>query len=325
MLNISITQYLLYPDHGNARSSNLHALQGWHIQVTDPETKTFGIGDALVWPQFGLTNDQVEGDLRHFEQQCLQLDVHAMLAWSADADLVSAARYGIELACLDLLAKSNQQSLAKQLWSSADSSVSCHQLIGSIRQAASERRAHLGAVKLKVGVHDLSEELDFIEKLCMQEPTRRIRLDANGSWSFDEARRVCDRLSQYQGIILEQPIDPRDLLGLDKLQQQTSMTIALDESLVFDEEGALQTACKQCVIKPMYMGGLRASKAVVARAQALKKSLCVTHVLESAIGRAGAVHFAAGVGDKGPHGVADPKLNSTEMSIAGTIGHGASK
>ena len=325
MLNIAVIPYRLYPDHGNSRSSNLHALQGWHIELSNPDTGAGGTGDALVWPQFGLSNDQVKDDLMHFEQQCLQLDATSMLTWAADATIVSAVRYAIELACFDYLARENRRPLAAELWDQHASTVTSHRLLGSVRQAERESGTITHAVKLKVGVHDLDEELNFIEAFGNRYPDTPIRLDANGAWTFEQAKRVCDRLNHFPRLVIEQPIEPRNLLGLDKLQELTDIPIALDESLVFDEMGALQTSCKQCVVKPMYMGGLRASQQVVKSVKTLGKSLCVTHVLESAVGRAGAVHFAAGVGDDGPHGVADPRESTTSISVANTHGHGVTR
>ena len=161
-----------------------------------------------------------------------------------------------------------------------------------------------------------------MNELITKQPKLMLRLDANGAWTYDQARTICDALSGASDLIIEQPLDPRDLRGLDTLQNNTSHIIALDESLVFDEQAALDTSCKQCVVKPMYMGGLRQSQLFVAKAQALQKSICVTHVLESEVGRAGALHFAAGVNDKGPHGVADPLRYEASVRIPDTVGHG---
>ena len=76
---------------GSARTPHAHALHGWHITLSDMDTQLYGLGDTLVWPQFNVTNEEVKGDLQHFEQQCLQLDVTSVLDWAADADI--AIRY----------------------------------------------------------------------------------------------------------------------------------------------------------------------------------------------------------------------------------------
>ena len=325
MLNIAIHSYRLMPDHGNAHSPNAHQLQGWHIVLRDDREQLLGVGDALVWPQFGLTNDQVRNDLTHFEQQCLDLDVNEILGWMDSTKIASAVHYGVELACLDLMAKRSEQTLAQQLWSEVRTEVRCHKLLGSVREAATQESEIEKAIKLKVGVHELQEELDFVDALTSDQPMLAVRLDANGAWNLDEALRVCDRLSSKPNVVIEQPLDPRNLLGLDRLQQQTEIPIALDESLVFNPIGALDTSCRECVIKPMYLGGLRASQRLVERAQARQKSICVTHVLESAVGRAGAVHFAAGVDDDGPHGIGDPQVNQLNVKLSKAFGHGASR
>ena len=181
------------------------------------------------------------------------------------------------------------------------------------------------AIKLKGGVHAFDDEILFLQDLVTAHPSLKLRLDANGAWTYDQAITLCEALSAHEHLVLEQPLDPRDFQGLDRLQRATSHVIALDESLVFDQRSALDTACKECVLKPMYLGGIRSSQLIAARAQALAKRICVTHVLESPVGRAGAIHFAAGVGDVGPHGVGDPKQHESIVSISECVGHGVSR
>ena len=54
----------------------------------------------------------------------------------------------------------------------------------------------------------------------------------------------------------------------------------------------------------MFLGGLLATEALAERALAAGKSVCITHALESSVGRENALALAAAFSESGPHGVA---------------------
>jgi L-alanine-DL-glutamate epimerase-like enolase superfamily enzyme len=135
-------------------------------------------------------------------------------------------------------------------------------------------------------------------------PEVKLRLDANGAWTAEEALRKLRELSPLGIELCEQPT--ADLAGLDGC----AVPIAADEMLATDPEGALRRA-RILVLKPMLLGGLTAALDLARRAHGLGLSLVVTTALEGPVGRAGASHLAAAVLALGPQpaaGIATGRL-----------------
>lgn len=126
------------------------------------------------------------------------------------------------------------------------------------------------AVKLKVG---WGEERD----VALVRTARRVlgrgidvRVDANGAWDFDAARRVIPRLAAFGVSSVEEPLAPRDRDGLPGLRGEVGVPIMLDESLRSRADlrrAAASGACDLVNIRLSKCGGLFASLALAAEAR----------------------------------------------------------
>jgi len=87
-------------------------------------------------------------------------------------------------------------------------------------------------LKWKVAMRDNeSEEKTLIEILNNLTSNIKLRIDANGSWKRETAKRWVDILKDFKNIDwLEQPLSPDDIEGLRELNKR--IPIALDESLL---------------------------------------------------------------------------------------------
>lgn len=85
--------------------------------------------------------------------------------------------------------------------------------------------------KWKIGVAPFQQEVKWLEELLTLLPTAaRLRLDANGGLTWQQAAvwlQICDG---YGIEFLEQPLPPDQLNGMLKLSQRYRTPIALDES-----------------------------------------------------------------------------------------------
>ncbi|WP_346290596.1 o-succinylbenzoate synthase [Sphaerothrix gracilis] len=86
--------------------------------------------------------------------------------------------------------------------------------------------------KWKIGVAEIADELSELEKLAEKlPPAAKLRLDANGGLTFEQAQtwlQTCDRL---QIEFLEQPLPPDRLQEMRQLSDRYQTPIALDESV----------------------------------------------------------------------------------------------
>ena len=87
-------------------------------------------------------------------------------------------------------------------------------------------------VKLKVGIQPRYKEEKILHQVLKRLPENaRLRLDANGGWNRDEAKKwVSHFLEEPRLEWIEQPLPVEDLEGLLELSKQ--IPVALDESLI---------------------------------------------------------------------------------------------
>ncbi|MCB9537130.1 MAG: hypothetical protein H6704_12835 [Myxococcales bacterium] len=155
------------------------------------------------------------------------------------------------------------------------------------------------ALKVKVGP-DLDAADALLTALRAAAPGLALRVDANGAWTRDQAAAALDRLARHDLAWIEQPCPA--LADLAWLVARTAVPVAADESVVADAAGAVEVAAV-VVLKPAFLGAPLRTLSLAAEAARRGVGVCVTHALESPIGRAGALHVAAALADGGVHGV----------------------
>lgn len=148
------------------------------------------------------------------------------------------------------------------------------------------------SIKLKIGAIDFATELAllaFIRKQFNNEEVE-IRVDANGAFSYEEAREKIKRMSDYGVHYIEQPIRPGQWHEMARLVEEMPVKIALDEELtgirsLIEKEKLIETICPQVLIlKPALAGGFRSCDEWKALIGAKGGSWVVTSALESNIG-----------------------------------------
>ncbi|MGE5049358.1 MAG: mandelate racemase/muconate lactonizing enzyme family protein [Deltaproteobacteria bacterium] len=265
------------------------------IEVLVRDGAWVGRGDAAPLPELGTeTLEQCLAELRAARPDALPR--------------APAARCALEQALLDIQAQRAGVPLARLLEPRAPLEVPASALLaaGSMPELAREaQRAAAegyGTVKLKVGFED-----DYARAAVVRDavgPEVKLRLDANGAWTAEEALCRLRELAPLGIELCEQPTP--DLAGLEGCP----VAVAADEMLASDPEGALARA-RTLVLKPMLLGGLSAALELARRAHERGLSVIVTTSLEGPIGRAGAAHLAAAVLALGPQpaaGIATGRL-----------------
>lgn len=166
--------------------------------------------------------------------------------------------------------------------------------------------ARISALKLKIGDLDSSslEKLALLKKLG---PNINLRLDPNGSWSFQQLKNHIKELEELDPEYIEQPFHVDDFTGYKKMRKKTNLRIALDES-VWDLNSAeffLRTKLPDFIIvKPMFWGSLNNISRLKKLADHFGVELIFTTALESAVGRFYTSHIAAAFGTTGrAHGL----------------------
>ena len=203
-----------------------------------------------------------------------------------------SARFALETAVYDVLAKEADIPLAKYLHANAKSEVAVNGLVG----------LHLPSdgfsiMKVKMGKGNLFDEIEQMEQLTLSfGEIVKFRLDLNCAFDLPKAIRFCKEMEKFNIDYIEQPLPVDNLEDLAELTYHTQIPIAVDESLT-DFQSAEKIIDEQAahvfVIKPMVSGGFTECKKIIKLAQTENIRAVITSSLETAIGRTACLHLSA--------------------------------
>jgi o-succinylbenzoate synthase len=287
--------------------------EGFRLRLVD-EVGRVGQGEAMPLPEFGTESlDRCERVLRTFVEASSSLFLFDTLEGIQRVGLARGrpyaptARHAMELALLDLLAQRVQVPLCRLLNHQARGRVRVNALLTAnepealAKEALESRAAGFWTLKLKVAGRPLEE--DEARVRAVREAVGegvKLRLDANGGWSEQEAAQALDRLALYQPELCEQPVPAEEVEALARLQLRAPFPLAADEALVVPERlpALLETASgkpavRLLVLKPMVLGGVLAALEMAQLAAKAGVGSYVTSALDGVVARAGAAHLAA--------------------------------
>jgi len=215
------------------------------------------------------------------------------------------ARYAIDLALHDLMAQWAKKPIARLL-------DDLHAVDETPVNAALPRlpredlvAAALAAVgdgyrtlKLKVGGIPIEEDVARVRSVRDAVGGGiRLRIDANRAWSEAAAVLALRALEDVGLEYCEEPVfDPE---AMARVKKEVRVPIAADESVLDLDTTKRLIECDAIdvlVLKPMAVGGLYPARAIATMARDHGIDIVVTTMLETPIGRRGALHLAASLG-----------------------------
>jgi o-succinylbenzoate synthase len=219
-------------------------------------------------------------------------------------NLPPAAKHGIELALLNLLASHQQKPLAQLLHSNYRETILVNALISQVPPEIAAQKARqlcqegYKCLKVKVG-----DEFDLQRVKAIREMSDKvtnqniqIRIDANQAWTVTEAIQKLKEFADLDIEYAEQPIKADDLSGMAEVRNNVEIAIAADES-VKNLEGLEQViaakAASIVILKPMAMGGILSTQKAAKVALQAGLDVVFTTTLDGAIARLGALHLSA--------------------------------
>jgi L-alanine-DL-glutamate epimerase-like enolase superfamily enzyme len=261
-----------------------------------------GLGDAVAMSLRGAT------DTAALARELDEMAAPALLGAEVAPDrppavpsgLSPAARAAVEVAGLDLAAKLAGEPLWKHLGAGACEPVSCNATLVAGPPAAvaadSERWATRGfeTFKLKVGVPGDVGQVEAVRHAVGA--NARLRVDANGVWSPQEAVLRLTAMERHGIELAEQPAG--DLEDLAAVRNQTAIPIAADESVNSAEDAGHASelgACQLATVKLAKVGGIAAATAIAA-----ELPVYLSSALDGPVGIAAAAHAAQALRSSGP-------------------------
>jgi o-succinylbenzoate synthase len=301
--------------------------QGWLIALEDQAGRV-GWGEATPFAALGceapaLAFSWLQGQLDRLSGQRVADALHELPAAS---QAPPAARCGLEMALLDLLAKQSCLPLANYLHSQAASSVRVQANLGALCEVAPSAIAQCAeagyrCVKLKVALAPVAAELARLREIaaCLP-PAMQLRLDANEGWTAVEASRFVNGLEGLPVKLLEDPLHCSEREALARLSRISPTPLGLDQS--FDPLQLAQLFSthnpQTLVLKPMRCGGLLPCLDIARQARRAHWSVLVTTSLDGAIASHATVHLAAAIDNEQtqPHGLATSSWLAADIGPA---------
>ncbi|WBQ06225.1 o-succinylbenzoate synthase [Kribbella sp. CA-293567] len=165
--------------------------------------------------------------------------------------------------------------------------------IGPEKAAAIVRASGCSTAKVKVAEpgQTLQDDLERVEAVRDAIGNGRVRIDANGGWSVDEALRALKELDRFDLEYVEQPC--ASVHDLATVRRRTDVLVAADESIRRAEDPLLVKkleAADIAVLKVQPIGGVRACLDI---AEQIGLPVVVSSALETSIGIAAGVALAA--------------------------------
>lgn len=261
----------------------------------------------------------------------LEAAVSVCIALLAGKRLPGAAKAAVETAIFDLAAKAHGIPMWKLLGADEAKPVECNATLTSgfpadvAAQAQDWANDGFTTFKLKVGAGNDVAQIEAVRMKLGSEA--KIRLDANGSWSADEAIAILGEVEKFDIELVEQPVG--SLRDLAKVRAAVSMPIAADESVSGSKEAVKAVAagaCDYATVKLSKTGGMGAASGIAREIPSY-----VSSALDGPIGIAAAAHMTQAIYRKAPdprlaHGLATQRLfdaspASTECRLEGNLLH----
>jgi L-alanine-DL-glutamate epimerase-like enolase superfamily enzyme len=234
------------------------------------------------------------------------VDRAELLAACREVAVLPQALAAIDLALCDLAGRRAGEPVWRLLGASAPPRIAVNWTIGAIdragaaREAAEASAAGYGCVKVKVGVGDDAGRLAAVR--AAGGPGLAIRIDANGSWSAQEAMDALRALAPVGIELCEEPAS-----GVEEIARVAAavspLAIAIDETAA--APGALERRCCEAVcLKIARCGGISGAVEQAQRARRAGYDVYLASTFDGPLGIAAAVHAAAVVQPRRPCGLA---------------------
>jgi o-succinylbenzoate synthase len=295
--------------------------QGFIIEISDRHNH-IGLGEAAPLDGFGMESfAETEKVLTEIQRSLINVEIQNLddiTNLLATYDYAPAAKHGLELALLNLLAQVQELKLSQLLANSVNGKVRdlvpVNAVIGAIAPelAANKAQEYIDqgyrCLKIKVGTKDFASDLRRVEVVRLQVGNEiQIRIDANQGWSVTEAIANLNSLESLQIEYVEQPVAALDLQGMAMVKRSQSIPVAADESVnnltqlqrVIDNQSA-----DIIILKPMALGGILTAQRAALIAFQAGLDVVVTTTIDGAIAYQGAFNLAASLPIKRACGLA---------------------
>jgi len=172
-----------------------------------------------------------------------------------------------------------------------------------MRKIDQSRPQNYRAIKVKVGRNSLEEEIRLIHDIQKKiGKSASLRLDANRSWTIEEAITFTRNIDSSSIEYIEEPLKNYKLL--EDLYQKTGLPIAVDESLIELSPKVLEKAkwINTIILKPAVLGSLKNTYHYISLGKKTGVKMVISDTFHSGIGLSFLIRLASTIPDDIPMG-----------------------
>ncbi len=266
------------------------------------------LGEASPLP--GFSNESLSQIINKFQHSAEDIKKHFGSAFTLQSTLrflhsyesLPSLQFGLLTLAATFLAQQKNIPLQQLFASESQAFVPVNAVLGmescgKMEKIEAALKQGYQTVKLKAGTN-FSEFLSFLESVRRQYPDLSLRVDANQSWTFNQASTFLPKLHPYRIEYCEEPLAQPDAKSVRTLAKHSHVSIALDESVFrhFSLAQAVKLA-PVLIVKPMIWGLRFTAEQAGKNIRNQHPKFVLTTSLESGIGRLMTASLAAAFGD----------------------------
>jgi glucarate dehydratase len=200
-----------------------------------------------------------------WSSEAIRADLWHKGIWMFRKPTASFAYAGIDMALWDICGKASNQPLYNLFGGKVRDSADYFYYLARGAAESLVAQCRDGVARgyrvfyLKVGLNiDAEYEMVRIVREAIGSE-RRLRLDANGAWTVNQAIRNLDRLDEFHIDFIEQPVMPDPVAGMQEVRARTRVAVCANEGMWTTEDAYQQitrrTADVYC-FSPYWVGSL---------------------------------------------------------------------
>lgn len=296
MLKASYTRHVLnFIEPGGTSRGVLHNKETFFVHIVDEDKPDrVGIGECALFR--GLSAEDTPSYEKTLAEACWHIDEYEPSFQERYRHFPSIVM-GLETALADLLNGGKQTPFTSD-FTQGRGEIQINGLIWMGNKEVMAQRIEnklkngFSCIKLKIGAINFEDEIALLKSIRSRYSSSDVvlRVDANGSFSPDDALQKLDRLARLDIHSIEQPIKAGLYDHMSHLCANTPLPIALDEDLIGvfdykDKVSLINTIKPQyLVIKPSLHGGFFGAQEWIDLAENANIGWWITSALESNVG-----------------------------------------
>lgn len=253
-----------------------------------------GLGEAAGSVHYGASAEKIESDLikaiSGISKNMIISDLEKYLS-DIEKDICPPAICALSTAWHDYKSKSSGKGLYESLGMPRPipKKTSITASLGDRLELERLISAGYDIIKVKMDADDCREVI----ALMASSKETRFRIDANGSWTIDDAQKIIDQLPVERIELIEQPFAADDKKAWLKLREISSIPLFMDESIVTaDDMGKVSEYIDGVNIKIQKSGPLETAVKAMRTALKLNLKIMLGCMIESSVGIAAAYNLS---------------------------------